>query len=706
MPANESLRNNRLFNSNAILDTCRKDLIDIFDSIRGKKSLFLDSTLSGPVSQIADFSLLQSHGVDKIFVLTSPTPTKVIIDTKSVLFLSRPLLENVQSIVSYIRVLQQAGSFDYEFRIVVVPRKTNLFERIFEEEGLLNNITVSTLELGLLPLEDDVLSLELPLESSYKGLFLDRDHNCLWEIAKSLRVLESRYGNFHRILCKGDNAVIVANMLRKMKKEDDSSDFSLDRKNSLTQNVPENDFVIDSLVLIDRSVDPITPLCTQLTYEGLIDEVFHIQNSNIEIDKSLLSESNDSTNATKLVGAKSANGGTFSTVQRKKKIMLTNKDPLYRHLRDFNFSAAGSYLHHIARSVKETYESRHKASNISQVRDFFQLLPALQSQHASLKLHTVIAEQLRNYTLEDDFDKTLQIQQNLLACTEDQSHVEMIQEFIHRRLPLKTVLRLCCLWSLVSGGIKPKVFDLIRRDIVQTYGFKCLVVLESLRRIGLFTRKGSAAGIVLGGSEMISSNSSIPSSKPFALVSKNPFPVICKGLKLIIDDVDERSPTDISYVYSGYAPISIRLVSYACQKRGSRNTNKSFLTSLQSSLSPMNIFDCACPSEFNAWSGMEDLLKLLPGPTLDECITTASDMPGGDTNTHVQLRHGEQKQKYTVVFFVGGCTFTEISALRFLSNGSMLASVSNEQESNINRRYLIATTGILNGNALMDSLLS
>ena len=36
---------------------------------------------------------------------------------------------------------------------------------------------------------------------------------------------------------------------------------------------------IDSLVLIDRNVDMITPLCTQLTYEGLIDEIFGIHNS-------------------------------------------------------------------------------------------------------------------------------------------------------------------------------------------------------------------------------------------------------------------------------------------------------------------------------------------------------------------------------------------------------------------------------------------
>jgi len=36
---------------------------------------------------------------------------------------------------------------------------------------------------------------------------------------------------------------------------------------------------IDNLILIDRNVDMITPFCTQLTYEGLIDEYFGIRNS-------------------------------------------------------------------------------------------------------------------------------------------------------------------------------------------------------------------------------------------------------------------------------------------------------------------------------------------------------------------------------------------------------------------------------------------
>ena len=36
---------------------------------------------------------------------------------------------------------------------------------------------------------------------------------------------------------------------------------------------------IDNLLILDRTVDPVTPLLSQLTYEGLIDEIYGINNS-------------------------------------------------------------------------------------------------------------------------------------------------------------------------------------------------------------------------------------------------------------------------------------------------------------------------------------------------------------------------------------------------------------------------------------------
>lgn len=38
---------------------------------------------------------------------------------------------------------------------------------------------------------------------------------------------------------------------------------------------------IENLIIIDREIDFVTPLLTQLTYEGLIDEIYSIQNCRV-----------------------------------------------------------------------------------------------------------------------------------------------------------------------------------------------------------------------------------------------------------------------------------------------------------------------------------------------------------------------------------------------------------------------------------------
>lgn len=50
-----------------------------------------------------------------------------------------------------------------------------------------------------------------------------------------------------------------------------------DRKNG-GERAPTVETRFDSLIVLDRRVDMITPMLTQLTYEGLIDEFVGIRN--------------------------------------------------------------------------------------------------------------------------------------------------------------------------------------------------------------------------------------------------------------------------------------------------------------------------------------------------------------------------------------------------------------------------------------------
>jgi hypothetical protein len=92
--------------------------------------------------------------------------------------------------------------------------------------------------------------------------------------------LQSTFGLFPRLTGKGDKAKVLADMLLRMRQES-----IIDSRTAL-YGVGQSQS-IESLIIIDREVDFITPLLTQLTYEGLIDEKYGIKNSIIASLESL-----------------------------------------------------------------------------------------------------------------------------------------------------------------------------------------------------------------------------------------------------------------------------------------------------------------------------------------------------------------------------------------------------------------------------------
>lgn len=110
-----------------------------------------------------------------------------------------------------------------------------------------------------------------------------------------------------------------------------------------------------------------------------------------------------------------------------------------------------------------------------------------------------------------------------------------------------------------------------------------------------------------------------------------------KSLRLLIDDNPEaleEVENDISYVYSGYAPISVRLVQCVAQKNGvisnpalERTADKSTTSSNVGTANP-NASEVEATDNNTAarklhahpivgWKGFEDVLSTLPGKTFD-----------------------------------------------------------------------------------------
>lgn len=108
----------------------------------------------------------------------------------------------------------------------------------------------------------------MELNNAYREFFLDNDPTCLYQVARAIQSLQKLYGKIPKVTGRGPAASKVWELLQRLNREEE------DVKQNNTQSS-----IIEHLLIFDRSTDLLTPLVTQLTYEGLIDEIFGISNS-------------------------------------------------------------------------------------------------------------------------------------------------------------------------------------------------------------------------------------------------------------------------------------------------------------------------------------------------------------------------------------------------------------------------------------------
>jgi len=550
--------------------------------------------------------------------------------------------------------MQRESQTGHEFSIFWVPRRTLVSQKILEEAGVFGDTSVTEFPLYFITLEKDLLSLEL--EDAFEDLYLRKDPTPTFLMARALMVIQQKHGLFPRVIGKGDNAKRLADLLARMRQEmiagEDTTETT---KLGLTPST-----TVESLIVIDREVDYATPLLTQLTYEGLIDEVVGIQHNQADVDSSVVGAApQPASGASKAVG-------TAPSQSKKRKIQLDSSDKLYDQLRDTNFAIVGSLLNKVARRLQTDYDSRHGTKTTAELRDFVNKLPGYQAEHQSLKIHTGLAEDIMKHTRTDQFSRLLEVQQNLAAGADPSSQHDAIEELIARDAPLTEVLRLLCLESCIAGGIKPRELEAFKKMILQAYGYQHILTLDSLEKLQLLLSRSSPMAMM------------IPMTGAATTGTKTNYTYLRKTLRLIVDEVNEHDPNDIAYVYSGYAPLSVRLVQCILQKP--------YLTSITRG-NTNNTGAVVSGGASQGWRGFDEAVKHVRGQTFDE-VQKGEDKA---VKARALLTGGDDKKTVFVVF-LGGITFTEIAALRFIA-----------KTEEARKQIVICTTSIISGNRIMKT---
>ncbi|KAG6573849.1 vacuolar protein-sorting-associated protein 33 homolog [Cucurbita moschata] len=584
---------NAPLNLRALREHSQKELINILKNIRGRKCLVVDPKLGGSLSLIIQTSILKEHGAELRHLSSDPIQT----DCNKVVYLVRAQMDLMRFICSHIQNDTSKG-LQREYFVYFVPRRTVVCEKVLEEEKVHHLLTIGEYPLYVIPLDEDILSFEL--DRSNKEYLVDGDSSSLWHIAKAIHKLEFSFGAIPNVRAKGKASVRVADILNHLQTEEPV--------NSNDMAVPE----INTLILLDREVDMVTPMCSQLTYEGLVDEFLQVNNGAVELDSSIMGAQQDG---------------------KKIKVPLNSSDKLYKETRDLNFEVVVQILRQKAMSMKEDYaEMSTTTQSVSELKDFVKKLNSL----PEMTRHINLAQHLSTFTSKPSFLGQLDMEHTIIEAESYDICFEYIEELIHKQEPLVKVLRLLILLSVTNSGLPKKQFDYLRREILHSYGFEHMGTLNNIEKAGLIKKQESRSNWL----------------------------TIKRALQLVVDDTNTVNPTDIAYVFSGYAPLSIRLVQQAVR---------------------------------SGWRPVEEILKLLPGPHSETkrggfLSSSSYDSLQGASTSNDKVTDG--RRTVVLVVFIGGVTFAEISALRFLSGQEGMAY-----------ELIVGTTKIVSGNSLTESFM-
>ncbi|CAH0484539.1 unnamed protein product [Peronospora farinosa] len=588
---------NGVLNLAVLREDSRRELFSILDSVGKDICFVLDPELNGPLNHVLvdGTAVLKDHGVKDFHAFGKTVKTSC----ESVLFLVRPSVRAVRYVAKYIRDLgadksssSSSSSSKKRFHLYYVSRRTLVCDEVLKKEGVFGSVSVGEYKLDLIPFDDDVLTLEL--DSCFKEFYVDGDKSNLHTVAASLIKLQTVFGMIPHVKYKGTMAKIIYQMMAHFRREQEVAG------NPIGVLDPE----IDTLVLIDRNVDLVTPMCSPMTYEGLLDEILGITHGFVTVDSELIADDD---------GPNSGNTNRPAQVS----VPLNSNDKLYAEVRDYHVERLGMNLQQQAREIRERYDEfrKNRDASISEIREFVKRIPGLKQNYQSLQQHINLAELIKKTTDSKRF-RDLKDAENLVLTGE--TIFEQLEERIGFQEPLLGVLRHFCLQSVAAGGVKTKNYIHLSRELVQTYGFEMMLALTNLEKAGLLCKRDTLWSDARG------------------------FGLARKSFRLLNDDVDPRNPRDCAYVSrshaAGYAPLSVRIVESAIKPRG--------WSAVQEGLRQLP----GASGEVTQTTGKR-----------------SGDDPAASAAASNLDNFGTEERKVLLVYYLGGVTFMEIAALRHVS---------------------------------------
>uniref|UniRef100_A0A095AW52 Vacuolar protein sorting-associated protein 33A n=1 Tax=Schistosoma haematobium TaxID=6185 RepID=A0A095AW52_SCHHA len=699
-------------NIDLLRESYQNEFFSYIDAQPSPKVIYWEKDLLAHMSSVVNNSDLKKHGVINSFLLQSAKDSYSPSACKSVIFIISPKVSIIDSVQSFlVRDSQSNQSAGKQYSIIAIPRISLACKSLLKEKKMTNKFAmISEFPLTIVPVECDVLSMED--SQCFANYSISERQDGVYQFVQGLMRFQSIFGLFPKIYAKGEKAIGVAKMLRRMS---DEAKVTNEHQPSVTA-LDEIESQTELLILIDRAVDPLTPLLNQLTYAGLVDEKWGIR-----------------------------------------------FDLVYTEIRDRKFSEVGLILSKITKEISTLVTQSKSAKELTDLRVAVSRIPEIRSKQSQLEIHTSLAEEIQKYVSTDDFLSILRAQQDFINGYETDKAHPFIEECILRGAPIEEVLRLICIQSFCNGGLKQRLLDYYKNEIIQVYGFEHIFTLDNLERVGLlYESPNSLMSSIQTSSftpqEKINSrNNSLSSSKLSANLKQTIINIstsynsVLKGNLRLVVPPNSNSVNDseqaASSLFSGYIPISIRLIqiwtndwypkpNLSLTSRGITDQTTftgggsgAFLlskaTRIVSGLRSSESLEMSVLPESNERNVPElnsrvtltptaektggflpnnsltatssrttsSLTNLICAPEFKVQLPVRDDLPFASKNGCLNMKNHPNKPRIVVVGFVGGVSHAEISALR---------TIAASEDANV--EFVIITTGFITAQSFIGSL--
>jgi len=492
------------------------NLAAVLNKIPGKKQLILESALMKPLDRVAKMSVLTKAGVEKVFKFErKPAPALPATQTRTYL-VSANL---IQAKFVADQISDSMTTSTGKIHVILMPRKLLAIEKLFEEEGLAGVVELHEFCWEFIPLDYDLLSLELP--SFFRSHFVSGDQSGLPVVARALWGLKSLFGNIPNIFAKGKS-------VKKLLKLENlyNNHFGQSRNKSSE---------IGHLFIFERDLDWTSCLLSPLTYEGLLEETFGISCGTVEF------------------------GPEVTKTEATTKLQLSCMDKMFDKIRNKHFATIFSVLGVTAKQLSAA-QAAANTMNVTQMKQFVANdLKVMKTQSRAVALHISASEEIQKQK-GSYFETQLPVEHALVSGINPRDNISYIENCMAQLRPITIPLRLICLLSHCSDGLSLIDYQRIKTQFVQAYGFPHLITWNNLVKVGIIRVKG---GLSQESNQAVG-KLGIVSQHVAGLVGAGKagnFQQIVKRLNLIPPETNLTDPSSPGYVFNGaYTPLCCRLV--------------------------------------------------------------------------------------------------------------------------------------------------